>query len=232
MHQLRVICRCFMLNGLLILLSVPAYSQVNESAAVHAVTYVDVLPESVNSALAALKQYRETSNTQAGYGSITLLEQLDRAGRLAIIEKWQSNAAFEGHLGSATYANLQDKLRLLRTGSYDQRPYHSLLMDVELNRVSETAVLVLTHVDIAGGAQGMDSLLQQYAEESRSAPGNVYCNVLQGNTRSNHFTLVSVWKDNASYMRNMAADYTRSFRNQLEPKTGSPLDERLYKVIN
>ena len=231
MYQMRVICRFVMLNCLLILLSAPAHSQVNGSA-VHAVTYVDVLPESVNGALAALKQYRETSRTQAGYSSITLLEQLDRAGRLAIIEKWQSNAAFEEHLGNATYANLQDKLRLLRTGSYDQRSYHSLLMDVELSRVSGTAVLILTHVDIAGGAQGMDTLLQQYAAESRSVPGNVYCNVLQGNTRSNHFTLVAVWKDNASYMRNMAANYTRSFRNQLEPKTGSPLDERLYRIID
>lgn len=232
MYQMRVICRFIMLHGLLILLSAPVYSQVNGSAAVHAVTYVDVLPESVNGALAALKQYRETIGTQAGYGSITLLEQLDRAGRLAIIEKWQSNPVFQENLGSAAYATLQDKLRLLRTGSYDQRAYHSLMTDLALTRVSGQAVLVLTHVDIAGGAQGMDTLLQQYAAESRTVPGNAYCNVLQGNTRSNHFTLVSVWKDIDSYRQNIAADSTRSFRNQLEPKTGSPLDERLYRIID
>jgi quinol monooxygenase YgiN len=49
--------------------------------------------------------------------------------------------------------------------------------------------------------------------------------------RTNHFTVVEVWKDQKSNDAHELAAHTREFRGQLTPITGALYDQRWYKAL-
>ena len=97
---------------------------------------------------------------------------------------------------------------------------------------TDDQIYVVTHVDImpshaAAGAK----LLGEYGARSRSDAGAVRIEVLREPPRPNHFTIVSVWTDQAAFEKHLAAEHTRKFRGELQPLLGSPFDERLHGVL-
>jgi quinol monooxygenase YgiN len=96
---------------------------------------------------------------------------------------------------------------------------------------ADEEIYVVTHVDImptytADGTR----LLREFGAESRRDQGAVRIEVLQEPSRSNHFTIVAVWENQAAFERHLAADHTKSFRGKLQPLLGSPFDERLHRI--
>jgi quinol monooxygenase YgiN len=91
------------------------------------------------------------------------------------------------------------------------------------------AVYVVTHVDFTppNAAQGEVALKAFAAEAGKDA---VRYEVLQEPTRKNHFTLVTVWKDQAAFEAHLSSPKTREFRNKIDPLLGSPFDERLHRL--
>ena len=75
-------------------------------------------------------------------------------------------------------------------------------------------------------------MLKDLAEASRKEAGNVRFDVVQHTMRANHFTVVEVWRDQKALDAHVAAPHTRQYRDTLQPMTGSPLDERVYKAID
>jgi quinol monooxygenase YgiN len=69
------------------------------------------------------------------------------------------------------------------------------------------------------------------AEASRKEDGNLRFDVLQHAMRANHFTVIEEWKAAKAIETCAAATHTKEYRNSLGPILGSPLDERLYKVV-
>lgn len=49
--------------------------------------------------------------------------------------------------------------------------------------------------------------------------------------RANHFTVVEVWADQQALDRHAAAAHTKHYRDEVQPVSGSPLDERAYRRI-
>jgi quinol monooxygenase YgiN len=92
-------------------------------------------------------------------------------------------------------------------------------------------VIVIAHVDVAPNPQ-VAVMLKDLAEASRKEPGNVRFDVVQHTMRANHFTVVEVWRDQKALDAHVAAPHTRQYRDTLQPMTGSPLDERVYKSID
>jgi quinol monooxygenase YgiN len=90
-------------------------------------------------------------------------------------------------------------------------------------------VYVVTHVDFTppNAAAGEAALKAFAAEAGKDA---VRYEVLQEPTRKNHFTLVTVWKDQAAFDAHLSAAKTREFRNKIDPLLGSPFDERLHRL--
>jgi len=93
-------------------------------------------------------------------------------------------------------------------------------------------IYVVTHVDLmptyaADGAK----LLKQYAIDSRHDKGSVRFEVLGEPTRKNHFTIVSVWENQAAFDSHLEAGHTRGFREKVQPMLGGPLDERLHTLF-
>ena len=96
----------------------------------------------------------------------------------------------------------------------------------------DTRVYVVTHVDLmpAHTADGTP-LLEQFATESHHDKGCVRFELLGEPTRKNHFTIVSVWENQAAFEAHLESKHTREFREKLQPLLGSPFDERLHSLV-
>jgi len=75
------------------------------------------------------------------------------------------------------------------------------------------------------------TLLKKFAVDSRKDPGVVRFELLQDNSRKNHYTLVEVWENQAAYDKHLEAEHTKQFREKLQPMLGSPFDERLHHIM-
>ena len=197
----------------------------------YAVSYVEAMASSTGKAIALLKQYRDTSAKQDGFVSIEVFEQLGRPGHFALFEVWRDQNAFDTR-DAAVQKQLRDALQPMRVSDYDQRPYKTISVDDRRSgRLAASQVVVVSHVDVAPNPQ-VAVMLKDLAEASRKEPGNVRFDVVQHTMRANHFTVLEVWRDQKALDAHVAAPHTRQYRDTLQPMTGSPLDERVYKSID
>jgi len=199
---------------------------------VYTVSYVEVAPASDRAAIALLKQYREASRAEDGHVSIDLLAQIDRPGHFVLVEAWKSQQAYDDHEAAASAKTLVEKLLPLKISPVDQRPYKVVSVVSKVGDPTRQAVYVVTHVDtIPGPGSDGPALLRRLAEDSRKDEGNLRFDVLQHTMRANHFTIVETWRDQKAFDAHANAAHTKQYREALQPLTGSPLDERLYKTI-
>ena len=212
--------------------SVQIHAQAPAGDEVYAVSYVDVMSSGRTATIAALKQYRGASGREDGYVAIDVLEQTGRPAHFAIVERWTDQKAFEGHGAAAHTRQFRDALRPIRLSGYDERPYRPLSVAPARGRGDGQAVYVVAHVDIGGGPKAdAPAMLRRLAEASRNDAGGLRFDVLQHATRGNHFTVVEVWESQAAMDAHAAAAHTKQYRDELQPISGSPLDERVYKAI-
>ena len=93
-------------------------------------------------------------------------------------------------------------------------------------------IYVVAHVDIippetAAGTK----LVQQYIADTRKEKGLVRIESYAQVSRVNHISIVEVWESQKAFDEHTAAAHTRQFRQQLDPKLGSPYDERLHQLL-
>ena len=197
----------------------------------YAVSYVEAMASSTGKAIALLKQYRDTSAKQDGFVSIEVFEQLGRPGHFALFEVWRDQNAFDTR-DAAVQKQLRDALQPMRVSDYDQRPYKTISVDDRRGgRPAASQVIVLSHVDVAPNPQ-VAVMLKDLAEASRKEPGNVRFDVVQHTMRANHFTVVEVWRDQKALDLHVGSPHAKHYRDTLQPMTGSPLDERVYKPLD
>lgn len=201
-------------------------------ATAYSVAYVEVAPASRRAAIELLKQYREASRAEGGFVSLDLFEQVDRSGHIVLAEAWKDQTTFTAHAMAASTQQLAEKLQPLGLSPMDQRPYKGLAVGPLFSQPTGQAVFVVTHVDTipTPGSDG-PGLLRRMAEESRRDEGNLRFDVWQHTMRANHFTIVEAWRDRRSLDAHATTAHTKQYRQTLQPLAGSPLDERLYKLI-
>jgi quinol monooxygenase YgiN len=198
---------------------------------VYAASYVEVMPSARATAIAALKQYRDASRKQEGYGRLDLFEQIGWPGHFAIFEVWRDQKAFEAHNAAAQKA-LLDALQPIRVSGFDQRPYKTLTVaPPPSSAASSASVSVVSHVDVSQDPR-VPVMLKRLAEASRQEDGNLRFDVVQHTMRANHFTVIETWRDQKALDAHAAAAHTRQYRDELQPMTGSPLDERVHKAVD
>lgn len=193
----------------------------------YSVSYIEVTASARSMGIAALERYGDAAGTGAGFVRVELFEQAGRPGHFALVETWRDQAAFEGR-GPAPMA-LRDALQPIRLSDIDQRPYKPLTV-ASAAAVTGDPIIVLTHVDVSPDPR-VAILLTSLAETSRREPGNLRFDVLQHTMRANHFTVIETWRNRQALEAHAGASHTRQYRDQLQPMTGSPLDERLYTAI-
>jgi len=197
----------------------------------YSVAYVDILPASRTAAIAAIKQYRDASRKDDGFQRIEFFEPAGRPAHFCIIETWANNKDLEAHTASANAKDFRTKIDSMRLSDYDQRPYKTLSVGTARNGGGSRSTFVITHVDIGGQGTNAADLLRKVAEASRKEEGSVRFDVLQHAMRANHFTVIEEWQSAKETDAHAAAAHTKEYRNSLAPVAGSPLDERLYKVV-
>jgi quinol monooxygenase YgiN len=208
----------------------PAFAQdVAPDAAFCAVSYVEVRAPAASTAVAALKQYREANRQKDGFVRFEIFEQVGRPGHFAVIETWRSPQAFDAR-GTVAQEQLLTSLAPIRVSNYDQRPYKTLSVGGTPPAVSGRAVSVIAHVDVSPDPR-VAPMLVRLAATARAEPGNLRFDVMQHTMRANHFTVVETWQTQEALDAHAAAAATRQYRDELQPLTGSPLDERVYKAV-
>ena len=97
---------------------------------------------------------------------------------------------------------------------------------------SHDRIYVVTHVDIIPPeAAAGTKLVQQYVLDTRKDPGVVRVEASSEISRGNHISIVEVWQNQKAFDDHVASAHTRQFRQQLDPKLGSPYDERLHHSL-
>src|SRR5438132_277085 len=97
---------------------------------------------------------------------------------------------------------------------------------------TDPAFFAVSYVEVMPGSRAAGvAALKQYRDASRKDEGNVRLDVLQGSTRPNHFTIVETWQNQKAFDAHNAAAHTRQFRDTVNPVLGSPMDQRLFKVL-
>jgi quinol monooxygenase YgiN len=196
----------------------------------YVVAYVEVAPASRGALVTALKQYRDRSRMEAGFGAIDLFEQAGRPGHVSIVETWKDQASVDGHAMSAAAVAFKAALQSMRISAYDERPYKTLTVAPPKAAPSSRSVHVVTHVDVSN-ANDTATLLRRLADATRGETGCLRFDVLQHTMRANHFTVVETWASQQAHDAHAAAPHTKQYRDDLQPMTGSPLDERVYTGI-
>jgi quinol monooxygenase YgiN len=200
----------------------------------YAVAYVEAMASASPKAIALLKQYREASSKQDGFVAIEAYEQIGRPGHFVIFEVWRDQKAFDAR-DASVQKQLRDALQPIRVSDYDQRPYKTFTLDDRRGgRPQGAQVIVVAHVDFAPNPQNppTGALLRELAEASRKEAGNVRFDVVQHSMRGNHFTVVEIWRDQKALDAHVASPHARQYRDTVQPMTGSPLDERVYRPVD
>ena len=197
----------------------------------YAVSYFETRSSSTKEATEALRRYRDASRKADGFVRIEFFEQIGRPGHFVVFETWRDQQAFDAR-DAALQKQLLGSLQSIRVSDYDQRPYKTISLDDRRGgRPQGSQVVVVSHVDVAPNPQ-VAVMLKDLAEASRKEPGNVRFDVVQHTMRANHFTVVEVWRDQKALDLHVASPNAKQYRDTLQPMTGSPLDERVYKPID
>lgn len=206
--------------------------------AVYVATYVEAMPNSVASADALLRRYRNASRTEDGNLRFEVLAEIARPNRFVIIEAWKDKAAFAAHTQSAGAAQFRENLEPIQDAPPDVRIDNALYLargesEGKAGAVYAGAVYVVTHIDvIPPGTQACIAALQAMSVDTAKDPGNIEYEVLQQADHANHFTVVEEWTDRAAVDAHAMAAHTRAFREKLIPIRGALYDERLYSTLD
>jgi quinol monooxygenase YgiN len=223
------------LATLMSLAAAPAMAQAPAPAAgpVYIVAYFEAGPAAANAVAGTVKQYGAAARKKDGNNGFVALRESGRHERIAFVEGWRDKAALDAHGKAAK--GLQDQVQAQLAAPFDVRPSSGVAVATALAGVDQamaTAVYVLTHVDVPPPAKDeCIALLKQLTENSRKDAGVLRFDILQQDSRPNHFTVVEAWRDRKAHDAHVMAEHTREFRRKLTPMSGSLYDERVYEAI-
>ena len=208
-----------------------ARAQVPGTEAPRVITYIEVMPSSLDTAVGILRRGAAASRKEAGNLRYEILQHAERRGALAILEAWSDPKALAAHDEGAAAKVLRGELNPIRIGYYDQR-LETAIDTGTAGAAGKDAIYVATHVDVTG--QFKDdaiAMMQKLAAESRKQAGSDRFEVWQQNNRLNHFTMIEVWKDQGALDAHNASATARSFRDQLGHMMGALYDDRRYRSL-
>jgi quinol monooxygenase YgiN len=208
-----------------------ARAQVPGTEAPRVITYIEVMPSSVDTAVGILRRGAAASRKEAGNLRYEILQHAERRGALAILEAWSDPKALAAHDDGAAAKVLRGELNPIRIGYYDQR-IETAIHASAADAAGKDAIYVATHVDVTG--QFKDDaivMMKKLAVESRKQGGSDRFEVWQQNNRLNHFTMIEVWKDQGALDAHDASATARSFRDQLGHMMGALYDDRRYRSL-
>lgn len=209
----------------------PAPSQAPSTGPVYAVTYFEVAPKAARQTAGLLRSFAAATRKEDGNAELTILHEIGRPGRFAIVEAWRDKAALEAH--AAAMKALGDKLRPNFASPFDARQFGPLsIAPATGDAGAGAAIYVLTHVDVfPAGKDQVAAMVKDQTEASRKDAGALRFDAVVWDGHPNHFHLIEAWNDRAAREAHALADHSRDFRAKLVPFEGALYDERLYTLV-
>src|SRR3954468_5637649 len=164
------------------------------AASGYLVTYFETAPAAADAVAGTAKQYAADSGKAPGNVEFLAFRELGRGNRFAFFEGWRDKAALEAHGQEA--AALRNRLQPQFAAPFDTRTSSPMLVAgsgqgaaAPAGAVPVGAVYVLTHVDVPGPAKDeCIEILKQLSAASRNGPGVLRFDIVQQDSRPNHFT--------------------------------------------
>ena len=198
---------------------------------VYVVTYIEVAPKFSSAARQLILAHSIDARKAPGALQIDALARIDYPGHFALVEHWQSQGARQAYASTDSVMKFRAGLAPLQSAGYDER-IHSALSVGPPSPASADPVLVVTHVDfIPTSLDAGTGKLTGFAEQGRGAAGNRRFDVLVQASRKNHMTVIESWDSLADKNFWISTPAARSFREDLLPMSGSPYDERAYRLL-
>jgi (4S)-4-hydroxy-5-phosphonooxypentane-2,3-dione isomerase len=224
--------RRFFWFGAVILSAIYPMAAHGQGKEIYAVTYLEIAPNDLDAGSALLNRYGDASREQSGNLAVSVLREIGRPDRFAILNVWRDKAAADSHDSAASTLKFRRDLMAIESAPSDERVENGLFAGPIRNESPTGAVYVLTHVDLT--REHIDdgsALLQAMRADSTKEAGNLRYDVLQQANRSNHFTVVEEWTSMSALEAHAAAAHTRAFRQALLPMQGALYDERRYERL-
>ena len=98
-----------------------------QEAAVHVVTYLDLLPDQADPGRLLLIHAVQTQQKQSGCLSAELLQEQGRANHFMLVEAWRDPAALEGWHASGDYRQFRASLQPALASPLDERRGHQIV---------------------------------------------------------------------------------------------------------
>jgi quinol monooxygenase YgiN len=197
---------------------------------IHMVTYIDVAPAAKDQAAALLRPLAEATRKDAGNLLYQILQRAAPAHQFVIVATWKDQQSLDAHDGAAHSKQFRSQIDPLLIAPIDDRL--CIPTFVAAQKSGDGSVYVVTHVDVPGNVRDkILPALEALSEQSRKEAGNLRFDVSYQKNRTNHFTVMEVWKDQAANDTHELAAHTRAFRGALTPITGALYDQRWYKAM-
>jgi quinol monooxygenase YgiN len=219
-----------MLAMTIVPLALAPQASAQEDSTSHMITYIEVTPAAKAQAATVLKELAAASKQDAGLMRFEVLERTAPSNQFVIVEAWKDEAALNAHAGTAHAKQFRDKMQPHLMAPIDDRL--SIVTTASPIAAAAAGLYVVTHVDVA--PPNRDKIivaLKALSEPTRKDKGNVRYDVLQQKNRTNHFTVVEAWSDQAANDAHEIAAHTKEFRGVLGPLTGALYDQRWYKPL-
>jgi quinol monooxygenase YgiN len=208
-----------------------------QEAAIYVTTYIDVVPQSMEAAVAALKSEAAASRKDDGNREAQVLREIGRSDRFVVLETWMDKRAFAAHGKAPHVQQFRDQIKAIEAAPPDERVlatvWSNSTLEPKSTPISAPAVWVATHVDVMPDYEKDAALmLKTLGEASVKETGNLRFLAAHQPDRPNHFTLGEIWADRASFDAHQAAAPTRQFRDRLGPMLGALYDQRIYQAVD
>jgi quinol monooxygenase YgiN len=222
---------------LMLMAAAPAQAQSTEP--VFAVTYLDVGGGAVPQGVELLKKYRDASRREDANLEFTILQEVSRPNRLAVMEGWRDKAAFDAHDKGAAKAEFEGALKPIRNSPPDRKMLQPFA-NAETRPAAAGALYLLEHVDFLGGDPSIAAtaapLVTALADASKKEAGALRYDVYRMPApRINHYEVVAAWTDAKAFDAHETASYTLAFRNATAQGSkawrANMYDQRLYKAL-
>jgi quinol monooxygenase YgiN len=204
-----------------------------EGDEIYIVSYVEIMPNALRSGSALLNRYRDIRREQSGNLRSTVLHEIGRPDRFAIMEVWRDKAAADNRDTSSSILQLLTDLHVIQSTPLDERVENGIFVGPVQKESPAEAVYVLTHVDVTPehNEDGLN-LLQTMRADSAKEQGNLEYDILRQQNRLNHFTVVEEWTSMMALEAHTEAQHTLAFRQNLLPMQGALYDDRRYERLH
>lgn len=203
-----------------------------QGQALYVATYFEIMPQSAEMAVTALKAEAAASRAEAGSVAVQLLREAGRGDRFLMFEIWKDQDAFSAHQKAPHVQAFRGAFKAFETAPPDQRLLNGVWAGPAANHPSAHAVWVVTHVDVMPFyADDVAGLLKALGKESVKETGYLLFLETQQQGRPNHFTVEEGWASHLAFDAHQAGEQTRRFRDKISPMLGALYDQRIYQGL-